>query len=144
MLTYFFLAAGAILVLYGAVSYYRYLTWKKTGKDAVAVYEELLSAQEKQVGGPFGKKTRQICKYRIEITGGGRVTHGTRMDSFDTLAEAKRMIGKKLKGLKHASGEFLDLESVDALRKSALGKILGGVGGLLIALLRVIIFSGIK
>ena len=48
MLTYFFLAAGGILLVYGGVSYFRYLNWKKTGKDAVAVYEELLSAQERK------------------------------------------------------------------------------------------------
>ena len=140
MLTYFFLAAGGILLVYGGVSYFRYLNWKKTGKDAVAVYEELLSAQERKVGGPFGNKTRQICKFRTEITSGGRITHGVWMDSFDTKAEAKRALGSKLKGLKDASGEFLDLESVEGLRKSALGKIIAGVVGLLIALLRVIIF----
>ena len=141
MITYFFLVVGAILFLYGAVSYFKYYNWKKTGKDAVAVYEELLSTQEKQAGGPFGRKTRLICKYRTEITSGGRVTHGARMESFDTLAEAKRLIGKKLKGMKNADGEFLDLESVDGLRKSALGKIIAGAAGLLIALARYLVFT---
>ncbi len=140
MITYFFLVVGAILLLYGAVSYFKYYNWKKTGKDAVAVYEELLSTQEKQAGGPFGRKTRLICKYRTEITSGGRVTHGTRMESFDTLAEAKRLVGKKLQGVKNDDGEFLDLESVDGLRKSALGKIIAGAAGLLIALAEYVFF----
>ncbi len=138
MLTYFFLAAGGILLVYGGVSYFRYLNWKKTGKDAVAVYEELLSETEKKIG-PFGKKTSLICKYRMEITSGGRITHAQRLESCENKAEARRFLGKKIKGLRDASGEFMDLESVDGLRKSAVGKLIAGAAGLVIALLRYVV-----
>ena len=140
MLTKFFLVAGAIFLALGAAGYYKYWNWKKNGKDAVSVYEEILSGEEKKTG-PLSRKTSYICKYRTEITSGGRVTHGTRMESSENKAEAKRLLGKKLKGLKDASGEFLDLESVDALRKSALGKVIAGGIGLLIALLRYVVFT---
>ena len=142
MLTYFFLVAGALFLILGAAGYYKYWNWKKNGRDAVSVYEEILSGEEKKVG-PMSQKTSYICKFRTEITSGGRITHGTRMESCENKAEAKRLLGKKLKGLKDASGEFLDTESVDALRKSAMGKLIAGAAGLLIALARVILISAL-
>ena len=141
MLTYFFIAAGAILLIWGGVGYGKYLNWKKHGVDAVAVYEELLSCEEKQAG-PLNRKPVYHCKYRTEITAGGRVTHGTRLESFESKAETKKILGSKLHGLKDpSSGEFLDMESVDALRKTALGRVYAGIAGFAIAALRLIIFK---
>ena len=140
MVTYFFLVAGAILLAIGAAGYFKYRNWKTNAKDAVAVYEELLSETEKKIG-PFGKKTSLICKYRMEITSGGRITHAQRLESCENKAEAWRFLGKKIKGLKDASGEFMDLLSVDGLRKSAVVKLIAGAAGLGIALLRYLVFT---
>ncbi len=140
MLTYFFIAAGAILLIWGGVGYFKYLNWKKNGAEATAVYEELVSCEEKQAG-PLNRKPVYYCKYRTEITSGGRITHGSRQESFESKAETKKILGKKLKGLKDAAGEFLDMESVDALRRTALGRIYAGIAGFAIALLRILIFK---
>jgi len=139
-MTAFFIIGGVVLIGAGLVGLFKYRHWKQTGTEAVCLFESVLSCDEQKAGGFFSSKKRYKYSYRTEITGGGRITHGIWREIHETREEGKRRVGKKIKGWKDDTGEFLDAEGVDALRKSALGKIGGGAACLLIALVRVILF----
>lgn len=124
---------GVVAIIGGIITLIKFLSWKISGTPAQCRFLEMTGSQEKKVGGLMNKKTVYDCTYRVGVIGAAGTAEKTCSKTFDTIAEAEKLVGTQVECYTKGNGSFVEETDYQKTRKNWLVEIGSGVLSIVLA-----------